>query len=155
MGLASALEENGRFLEAMEIYMRVVRLWPKMLTARYRLAATFSYDKKVMEEWEEWGKQGKQGKERQQAIENSLRHYIKNDRSIELHRRLLEGKPIDRTFFLDLSDLQWKYLRQEKKWLRGKYRRRVEVAHYCTEIQRNQTVSLEFHYSHQSQDYKG
>ncbi|MGB0383878.1 MAG: hypothetical protein ACPGWR_03560 [Ardenticatenaceae bacterium] len=42
---------NFKYLDAMEAYLEVVSTWPDLLEARYRLAAVFSFDKKLMEEW--------------------------------------------------------------------------------------------------------
>ena len=112
--LGTALEERGRFLDAMENYLHTVTRWPEMIASRYRLAVMFSYDDQLLSEWNQLTKV------RKDALLNSLRDYIANDASTSIDPKkvsLKEEVPSAGTdYFLKLAYFQWEYLIQELKW---------------------------------------
>jgi tetratricopeptide (TPR) repeat protein len=61
------LAEQGHQIPALKIYLRIVLFWPRMIRARDRLAATYSF---VLEWWDDWGElEGEEAVELRSAIE--------------------------------------------------------------------------------------
>jgi hypothetical protein len=52
IGLASVLEEQNQFMEAVELYLEAVKRWPDWPEARYRLAGDLSFFSSWSDEWE-------------------------------------------------------------------------------------------------------
>jgi tetratricopeptide (TPR) repeat protein len=112
LALGSALETSGRFLEAMEVYLHIVMLWPEMISPRYRLAVNFSYHEQLMNEWNDLEDGSKE------RLLTSLRHYLCRDASIRSEQSSLKKKEPNAKFFLALSGCQWNYLLGELRWHR-------------------------------------
>ena len=51
LGLGTALEERQRFLEAIQVYLATVALWPHLFEARYRLAGALSFVDEWADSW--------------------------------------------------------------------------------------------------------
>jgi tetratricopeptide (TPR) repeat protein len=52
IGLASVLEEQNQFMEAVQLYLEAVNRWPDWPEAHYRLAADLSFFSNWCDEWE-------------------------------------------------------------------------------------------------------
>lgn len=89
-------QPSFKFLDALEAYLEILFIWPDLPEARYRLAATFSFDKKLVAEWK------KENADRRKNL-LALIHSVIGDEGgpksnieklIEWYRRNIESKLI-------------------------------------------------------------
>jgi tetratricopeptide (TPR) repeat protein len=107
MPIGEIYASSERYLEAMEVYLKIVIQWPEILEARYRLAAVFSFPDKLWGEWKSLDPT------RKFALKNLLNQYI-TDMSIgKPSYPELETRYRMKEYFLTLSLSQLQSLDKE------------------------------------------
>ncbi len=130
--LGNLLANQNEFLEAMEIYLEVLSIWPNLLEARYRLAVTYTFWEKLVPEWEQASAEKKSALLSLIATlvaENHSHKTAQNRPAIcqeieSLQETYHSATPdqnvpnntIWKIIFLELAVAEWEYLAQQLRW---------------------------------------
>ncbi|MEW5873240.1 MAG: hypothetical protein AB1894_28530, partial [Chloroflexota bacterium] len=72
--IGSLLTTQKKYLEAMEAYIKIVLRWPTLLEPRYRLAAVFSFEEELADQWKD--------AQQKNQVKALLEQFIQEDPSI-------------------------------------------------------------------------
>lgn len=107
---ANLHEEQGRFLEALKLYLQAAVLWPEVLEARFRLAATYTFEKELLEDWQTADPQERESvKKRDAQAQNKIETPIAWPSTSDAELR---------DYLLERAAAEWSRLHKDVRWSR-------------------------------------